>query len=107
MLLLGEIADKMGTIPEMWITMAIIAVMFAVIACINRVVAWIMLILSIAVSGLLTYANINECWFDPISDAIWHELGWPWVISSLGSSLLPVIAVTGVFLTIQHCTQHK
>src|SRR5256885_5765045 len=100
MTLLAEISDKMPSISGMLAIALAAAVVCGGIALVDRTVAWSMLFLTLLVGGLLAYVAFDDAFVSgPMRDAVWSELGWPWVLSDMIGPLLPAACVAlAVFL---------
>src|SRR6266516_4474215 len=95
--LLGEISDKMPSVGDMLVVSLAAAVVCAGLALIDRKLAWAMLLVTLLVGGLFAYAGFEETFVNgPTRDAIWIELGWPWVLATIIAPLLPAGCVAGV-----------
>lgn len=92
MMLLAEIADKMPTIVGLWWVMILVSAVLVAIAATHRYAALPMSLIGLALSGWLLYSDYMDSWYGPLSDDIWRELGWPWVINLFASSTLPALA---------------
>jgi hypothetical protein len=65
------------------------------IASTHRAIAWSVLLLSLVVGIFLAFGGCHAAFVEnSFSDAIWSELGWPWVIASIVGPMLPVVAVS-------------
>ena len=94
MVILAEIADKMPSTAGIILTCLVAAVIGVGLARSHRAVAWPVLLLALAVGGFFAVGGYHESFVEgPFSDAIWRELGWPWVATSIVGPLLPAIAV--------------
>jgi hypothetical protein len=94
MTLLAEISDKMPSISGILAIALAAAVVCGGIALVNRSFAWAMLLLTLLVGGLLAYVAFDEAFVSgPMRDAVWGELGWPWVLSDMIGPLLPAVCV--------------
>ena len=97
MLILAEISDKMPTIGQHWLWVALPTVPLVLIALTDRRVALGVLPLAFGLSLLFGWAAYSEAWLEgSFSDLIWAELGGGWVINSLAASGLPTVAVGAV-----------
>jgi hypothetical protein len=93
-MVLAEISDKMPSAAGMGAVCAVVAVACLGLAWVDRGVAWVMLVLAVVGGGVLAVDGYREArGGGPFADAIWTELGWPWVMASTAGPLLPAVAV--------------
>ena len=99
MTILGEISDKMPTTWGLLVVPIVAAAICAGLARLDRKLAWAMLSITLLFGGLFAYAGFEETFLNgPMRDAIWSELGWPWVTASIFGPLMPAASVAGVML---------
>lgn len=97
MVILAEIADKMPSTAGILIACLIAAGFSAAIAWVHRAVAWTVLLFTLIVGGFFAVGGYHESFLEgSFSDAVWGELGWPWVASSIAGPLLPAVCVAAV-----------
>ena len=102
MLLLGEIADKMSTIPWLWIEHLVLAFLVSFIVVWHRWLA----IAAIPACAWWIWAMYEMAYLDmSIADLIQIELGQAWITNLLVSSALP-LAFAGS-IAIYKYTQHR
>jgi len=94
----AEIADKMLSALEVFVGAALATAACAGIARINRMLAWSMLAMTILLGGWLSYAAAAEFVLGDLRDAVWRELGWPWVLATIAGPLVPAICVMFVLV---------
>jgi hypothetical protein len=96
---LAEIADKVPSTAGMILCAAAAGAVCAGIAMIHRIVAWSMLLITVVAGGLLACLAFADAFVSgPFRDAVWSELGWPWVVSDVLAPLVPSACVTGVLI---------
>ena len=99
MVILAEISDKMPSTAGIVVAWLVAAGISVGLAAAHRAIAWAVLLLALAVGGFFALGGYHESFVEgPFSEAIWHELGWPWVAASIVGPLLPVIAVAVVLI---------
>lgn len=93
MLILGEIADKMPTIPELWIQHLIMALILSAIAFWHRWLA----IAAIPLCAWWIWTTYVMAYRDmSVADLIQIEMGQVWINHLIASSALPLILVSGI-----------
>lgn len=103
MLLVAEIADKMFSPLGCWSAGLCVSLPLLAIAAAGRWGAGVALFLALLLSGFLTYGSYREAWLEgAFSDAVWNELGWPYVVSSFGAAWLPTLLVA-VGIAVKYC----
>lgn len=101
MAILSEIADKMPSASGIVAVCAVLAATAVGVACLHRAAAWCMLLLAVGLGVVVAFDGYHESFVEgPFTDAIWDELGWPWVLASIGGPLLPAVAVI-VFMVVR------
>jgi hypothetical protein len=99
MVILAEIADKMPSTVGIVIACLVAAGICVGLAWSHRAIAWAVLSLALVVGGLFAVGGYHESFVEgPFSDAVWSELGWPWVAASIVGPLLPVTAVAALIV---------
>jgi hypothetical protein len=96
--MLAEIADKMATIPQMWLYWGLAGIVLVTLGVVHRRIAIVMFIAGVIVSIFLAWFAYEEAFLAPdLSRSIKEELGSIWIVHSLVSSFCPAI-FTGIVL---------
>lgn len=99
MVIVAEIADKMPSTGGMVIACLVVVGVSVGLAWSHRAAAWGVLLLALLVGGYFAVGGYHESFAEgAFSEAIWSELGWPWVAASMAGPLLPAIAVAAVIV---------
>jgi len=94
MTLLAEIADKMPSTGGILAVAATAAAVCAGLALLPRAAARAVLVASLLVGGRLACGAFDDAFVSgDLRDAVWRELGWPWVLADIISPLLPAACV--------------
>lgn len=102
MLILGEIADKMPTVPVLWLEHLMIAIVISALVFWHRWLA----IAAIPLCAWWIWANYVMAYRDmSIADLIQIEMGQAWITHLLASSALPLAFVSAI--AIYKYTQHR
>jgi hypothetical protein len=65
-----------------------------------------MLGITLFVGGILAYEAVGDAFsHGPMRDAVWSEMGWPWVVADIIGPLLPAVGVAGILLFRRWPTQ--
>ena len=99
MMIVAEIADKMPSTAGI-ISACLIATAVSVgLELAHRAVAGAVFLLSLVMGGFFALGGYHESFVDGLlSEAIWRELGLPWVAASIACPLLPVVAVAALLV---------
>ncbi len=96
--LLGEIVDKMPTIGQMWLVLALMGVVLSLPGMIHRYIAIGMFIIGTIISIYCMYSAYHQAFVAAdLSVDIRIELGSVWVFHSLISSVCPAL-ITGLII---------
>jgi hypothetical protein len=99
MVMVAEISDKMPSTEGIVVACLVAAGISVGLASAHRAIAWAVLLLALVVGGFFALGGYHESFAEgPFSEAIWHELGWPWVAASIVGPLVPVIAVAALLV---------
>lgn len=99
MVILAEIADKMPSTGGIVIACLIAAGVAVGLAWAHRMIAWTVLLLTLVIGGFFAVGGYHESFLETsFSNAIWRELGWPWVAATIAGPFLPAIAVAAVLI---------
>jgi hypothetical protein len=99
MIILAEIADKMPSIPWMWLSLGIIGTILAAIGLIHRFLAYSVFLIGLLISIVFVYLSYYDAFVDPtFRDAVHTEMGTIWIVNSLTSVLCPALFTFLVFL---------
>jgi biotin transporter BioY len=97
---LAEIADKMPAISTMWFVMGVVSLPFLV-GLAHRKIALVLLPVSAFLSAWLMYWDYREVFLEGVfSEAIWSELGFPWVFNSFAACAVPLVVSAVVWLVV-------
>lgn len=108
MVILAEISDKMPSTGGIIVVCLVAAGFSVAVASAHRAVAWVVLSLVLVVGGFFAVGGFQESFRDAsFSDAIWGELGWPWVLASIVGPLLPAVCVACVLLARRWPTEGR
>ena len=98
-LILAEISDKMPSTQAVITASLATAVLCTVLALLGREAAWTMFAIALSVGVFFAYGGCHEAFLEgSFSEAVWAELGLPWVLASVLGPLLPLCGVVSVLL---------
>jgi hypothetical protein len=99
MIFLAEISDKMGSTSETVILCVCAAIGFGAMALLARAAGCALLLTSLIVGIVFAHIGFSAAFLEAaFSNAVWQELGWPWVIANTAGPLLPAVAVACVMI---------
>jgi hypothetical protein len=101
MVILAEIADKMLTVPQIWIKEVLISVILATPALFYRRIAIYTFAVGVVLMGVFACFRYYEAYLEPVfSVDVQREMGTVWIANSIISSICPAL-FTGVILLRQ------
>ena len=96
---LAEISDKMPSTLAVVLACLAAAAISVAIASAHRGRAWVVLVITFVVGMLFAVGGYHESFADgSFTDAVWRELGGPWVAASIVGPLLPASAVAALMV---------
>ena len=102
MIIFAEISDKMPTIPGMWAFAVVVGLIFAAFARAHRLAAVMLFPITLAAAVFFAWIGYHEAFLeDSFREAIWSELGFFWVATSIAAPFLPFCAVVAVLIFIK------
>ena len=95
---LAEISDKMGTIPEMWLWCIVLSIP-VLIGLVGKRSSWVALAMGVAISAFYGHGAIHQAFREgEFSFSVQHEMGWWWIVNSIGSACLPAVVALLIFI---------
>ncbi|HAL45408.1 MAG: hypothetical protein A2Y12_14255 [Planctomycetes bacterium GWF2_42_9] len=97
-IVLAEIADKMSSIPRMWVCDGVVGVVLFCIGLIHRFASFAVFFIGLLISILFVYYAYYDAFADPtFSPDVQREMGYIWIVNSIISpfclALFPMMAV--------------
>jgi hypothetical protein len=102
-LILAEMADKMETVPQLWLFQGLLSVPFLVGAFLVRGKAGSLVTVCLAggFSAIIAYGEATEAFGQSsYSQAIRREMGGEWIAHSIASPFLPLV-LTAVVVSLR------
>jgi hypothetical protein len=97
MVILAEISDKMPSAAGIVTASVIASCVGGALAWSHRAAAWVVLSLTLLIGGFFAWAGYHAAFREgSFSDAVWAELGRPWVAASIVGPLLPAVCAACV-----------
>ena len=101
MTIFAEISDKTPSTPGTFLLAASATLICTGLAWTNRTACRVLLVITTLIGCLLAYLAIDDAFLSSetsFREAIWSELGWPWVVGQILSPLLPAVGVGSMLM---------